>query len=286
MNFLFLLVFIPLVSLRLHTDDLRELEELLQPEHKSHIKSSYFDYLLGNNDDVDDDDVEISPFRFPSRKIYENDDDFVPPIEFNRDDETTTMKIRPKTEDASKCVDQYEIKSEQIVRVKYLKDNAKLMRMISIEQPSASSQFSLKEICIMKCCAENDCDLAMLSEQHTRDGYKCYLFSCNGTCPLATHQDYSVMIPKKIAQIYTESLQISSTSTSKTNVAENQNRRNENKSIFRRISILSILLVLSLTSTLGLIIFLVCYCRHHRKRGRRLKNYSVDADYLINGLYL
>ena len=184
MKILFLLLFIPLVSLRLHTDDLFELEELLRPEHKSHIKSSYFDYLLGdNNNDENDDDAPR--YRLPPKKTYgveeDNDDDdaFVPPIKPHPDetpddddsppDETTTRtKVRPKTEESSKCIDQYEIKSEQIVRVKYLQDNARLMRMISIEQPSASSQFSLKEICIMKCCAEKDCDLAMLSEQHTR----------------------------------------------------------------------------------------------------------------------
>jgi len=50
---------------------------------------------------------------------------------------------------------------------------------------------------MLNCCVEKNCDLAMLSEQRTNDGYKCYLFACNGSCTFASHQDYTSMILKK-----------------------------------------------------------------------------------------
>jgi hypothetical protein len=57
------------------------------------------------------------------------------------------------------------------------------------------------------------------------------------------------------------------------------------KSFFRDTSVI-IFLIFGLISTIILFIFLVRHYQESRKRGRRGKNYTVDADYLINGLYL
>jgi hypothetical protein len=57
------------------------------------------------------------------------------------------------------------------------------------------------------------------------------------------------------------------------------------KSFFRETSVI-LFLVFGLICTIILFGLLFLYCRDSRKRGRRSKNYTVDADYLINGLYL
>jgi hypothetical protein len=57
------------------------------------------------------------------------------------------------------------------------------------------------------------------------------------------------------------------------------------KSIFRH-TIVIVFLAFGLICTITLFVLICSYCRNSYKRGRRSKNYSVDADYLINGLYL
>jgi hypothetical protein len=57
------------------------------------------------------------------------------------------------------------------------------------------------------------------------------------------------------------------------------------KSFFRETSVI-IFLIFGLISTIILFIFIFRQCVTSQKRGRKSKNYSVDADYLINGLYL
>ncbi len=36
-----------------------------------------------------------------------------------------------------------------------------------------------------------------------QEGYKCYLFACNGSCTLASHEDYTILTSKKAAAYYT-----------------------------------------------------------------------------------
>ncbi len=67
-------------------------------------------------------------------------------------------------------------------------------------------------------------------------------------------------------------------------ISEN-NDSSTNKSFFRDTSVI-IFLTFGLISTIILFVFLVRHCRESRKRGRRGKNFTVDSDYLINGLYL
>jgi hypothetical protein len=57
------------------------------------------------------------------------------------------------------------------------------------------------------------------------------------------------------------------------------------KSFFRETSII-LFLVFGVVCTTILFMLLCHYCRTSRKIGRKSKNYAVDADYLINGLYL
>ncbi len=57
------------------------------------------------------------------------------------------------------------------------------------------------------------------------------------------------------------------------------------KSFFRETSVI-IFLIFGVISTIILFVFLFRQYRESQKRSRKSKNYTVDADYLINGLYL
>ena len=55
-------------------------------------------------------------------------------------------------------------------------------------------------------------------------------------------------------------------------------------SIFRE-TVVILFFIFGFVCTIVLFITLYWYCRQAQKRGKR-KNITVDADYLINGLYL
>jgi hypothetical protein len=137
-----------------HVNDLFKLEELFKSKYNRHgtrIDSADLLDLLRSNQDA-------------SRSSDENNDEQDSNTIL---DELTTRKVPLISESLSTCIDQYETKSEQLVKVKYLHDNAFMIRFVSIDPPSVASTLSLKEICLAKCCSEPNCDLAMLSEQHT-----------------------------------------------------------------------------------------------------------------------
>ena len=149
LSLVLLVVFISNVQLRRHLDDLFELENLLNNKYERHSSQAHTDALLD---------------------LFDNDDQ----VDYSEERRTTSSVVTEKIANlgsSSSCVNQYEIKPESLVKVKYLTDDAHLIRFITIEQPSISSELSLKEICMLKCCAERGCDLAMLSEQQTRVKY-------------------------------------------------------------------------------------------------------------------
>ena len=80
---------------------------------------------------------------------------------------TTTPTTQNYLEEASLCINEYDIKQEQLVKVKELKNDAHMIRFIHIEEPSSSHGLDIKDICMLNCCVEKNCDLAMLSEQRT-----------------------------------------------------------------------------------------------------------------------
>jgi len=219
---------------------------------------------------------------YPSRKKVlkqneelENDD--------TEDDLSPKKSNQIDLPDTPTCLNKYEIRSEELVKIKELKNGAHMIRYISLDKRTLSSNLNIREHCILNCCSEKSCDLAMLSEQPTHDGYKCYLFACNGNCTLASHNDYTVMIPKKDSENYEKSLttKINDKLTSTTSNINSSNKR----SFFHETSVI-IFLLFGIISTIVLFVFLFRHWRSLQKRGRKSKNYSVDADYLINGLYL
>ncbi|CAF0740553.1 unnamed protein product [Adineta steineri] len=131
-----------------------------------------------------------------------------------------TQKMKTTTEnyaeEASLCINEFDVKTETLVKVKELKNGAHMIRFVRIEEPSSSHGLDIKDICMLNCCVEKTCDLAMLSEQRTNDGFKCYLFACNGSCTYAPHGDYTSMILKK-----------DSSSDDETTISNKQSKTNE-----------------------------------------------------------
>ncbi|CAF2500956.1 unnamed protein product [Rotaria sp. Silwood2] len=285
----FLFLLISSIELRRHDDDMYDLDDILNTNY-NHKRRPHKQNFYDQNDDEQYypssyQDEKLSPSH---KKPFDQNDDISEESENN--DDITDKKIpssKPtiKQNDLSDtllCTNKYDIKSEQLVKVKELKNGAHMIRYVLIDKRSLSSNMNIQDNCMLNCCEETTCDLAMLSEQPTHDGYKCYLFACNGSCILASHQDYTIMIPKKDSAYYTKSItkNIDEKLTSTiANVIVT-----EKKSYFRETAVI-LFLVLGLLCTIILFIILCCYCRRVRN-GRRLKNYAVDADYLINGLYL
>ena len=58
------------------------------------------------------------------------------------------------------------------------------------------------------------------------------------------------------------------------------------KAKINRTALISFIVILIVVIATTLLIIAFFYCRRGQRNGRRMKNYSVDADYLINGLYL
>lgn len=156
----FLLIFVLLFScahFRRHIDDLYELEELLKDKHERHSSRLNSEDLLSLFEPEED-------FQQSSEENESNENERL-------DEKTTSTTSSPREKNSStigtssKCLNQYETKPDSLVKVKYLNKEGRLIRYVSIEQPSISSELSLREICMLKCCAEPTCDLAMLSEQ-------------------------------------------------------------------------------------------------------------------------
>ena len=301
---LFLVVFVSTVELRRHSSDLYGLDDLLNRKRERP--------QLYSLDDDEQDARSIYEMDTPETQANAGDypadePDRVRPSKPHRvasfldDDETTTKRTTGAKPSA--CFTDYETKAEQLVKVKDLKNNERLIRVALIDKSSLSS--SLKDACMQHCCSENTCDLAMLSEQHThvshspvflarscpslslsliQEGYKCYLFACNGSCPLAAHQDYSIMIPKIDASYYKDVVVTTPASSTLSKHAASRDDSSTSYS-FSRSSLIS-LVVLGIVSVIISIAVTACFCRQRKQRGRRSKNYAVDADYLINGLYL
>lgn len=70
-------------------------------------------------------------------------------------------------DEASLCINEFDVKTEQLVKVKDLKNGAHMIRFVHIEEPSTSHGLDIRDICMLNCCVEKYCDLAMLSEQRT-----------------------------------------------------------------------------------------------------------------------
>jgi len=155
-------IFIHSIDLSSYDEEIDEIKDLLSKK-----------FRLGNNDDDDDDDDgEYIPTRsqhgqsYPSRKKIQNTED---EIEF---DEPKTYSSSKESDET--CVEKYELRSEQLVKVKELKNGARMIRFVVLDKRSLPSRYSIKQYCMMNCCAQKACDLAMLSDKpgHVREYFR------------------------------------------------------------------------------------------------------------------
>ncbi|CAF3321414.1 unnamed protein product [Rotaria socialis] len=223
---LFHLLLIVQVDLRRYNNQsdnetINELDSLVR-KYKSHSNKEYYP-ALPNNDQNLVESLQREKKYSPRKKVLsdvDNRDEQEKPLRrthlsksSNRSDLSnksnrlaqTTAATTSYFDEASLCINEFDVKTEQLVKVKELKNGARMIRFIQIDEPSTSHGLDIKDICMLNCCVEDNCDLAMLSEQRTNDGYKCYLFACNGSCTYAPHQDYTSMILRKDLPIIDDS---------------------------------------------------------------------------------
>jgi hypothetical protein len=170
---LFLLITISPIELRRHNEDYYELEDLLNNNYERPKHHSNKPYVPEPTDE--DQYVPSLPDNekpYPSRKkvLDENDNDIFNQESDNDDrsnqviQSTTTINEKEMSETSS-CTNKYDIKSEQLVKVKELKNGAHMIRYVLIDKRTLSPNLKVKDSCMLACCSEKTCDLAMLSEK-------------------------------------------------------------------------------------------------------------------------
>lgn len=175
------------VDLHRHSDQydnnsLYESENVLQNSKSNRNNKEYLHTLLNNIDGKSSPSFQREK-KYSSRKKILDDAD-------NRDEQekpsrrihasksnnrselsnritATTASSQSYIDEASLCINEFDIKNEQLVKVKELKDGAHMIRFVHITEPSSSHGLDIKDICMLNCCVEEKCDLAMLSEQST-----------------------------------------------------------------------------------------------------------------------
>ena len=162
-----LLGLIPLVELNFSDDDLYELEELLHNEYHRHHKhrpnKQYIHNQVGDNEYSSlYESEELYPLH---RKVLDYNDDTNEKSEIHNERDRVLPKTMNEKElsDPSLCVNEYDIRTGRLVKVKQLRYGARMLRY-TIDKKSFSSAFDIKNNCMLHCCAEKSCDLVMLDE--------------------------------------------------------------------------------------------------------------------------
>jgi hypothetical protein len=164
------------IELRRHNDDndddIYELDDLLKNTYDQQKYRPNKKYLPDQNDDDDDVDEDYIPPSSKHKKVYPSRKKVLHDNEESDNDDTENQFL-PKTtdqndlSDPSTCLNQYEIRSEQLVKIKELKNGARMLPYILLDKRTLPSNLNMKEHCMMNCCSQKNCDLAMLSEQPT-----------------------------------------------------------------------------------------------------------------------
>jgi hypothetical protein len=169
--FILLLLLISPIELRLHNDDIYELDNLLNKydKYKYRPDKSY----ISNDDDDDDEQDFPSSYQHkkahPSRKKIDNTnkesetDDSEDPLLLKK----TTTTQHDDLSDTVSCFNGYNLQIEQLVKVKELKNGAHMIQHTLIDKRTLGADVDIRDECMLNCCAEKTCDLAMISEQPT-----------------------------------------------------------------------------------------------------------------------
>jgi len=147
---------------RVNKDYLEDIDENTERESSKGSSSKKYSsrkkILEDNNDDSDK--PSSSSRRVHSSKSTNSS-------KYSKSNLPQTTTAESYLEEASLCINEFDIKSEQLVKVKELKNGAYMIRFVRIEEPSVSHGLDIRDICMLNCCVEKNCDLAMLSEQRT-----------------------------------------------------------------------------------------------------------------------
>jgi hypothetical protein len=180
---LFLLILISHVDLRRRNDDdIYELEDLFNNKYREKHRPEKEDTLDSTDEEPYIPSSHKHEKEYPShKKVLEEDnylngeDESYPAYSSKSDDlaESTTAANQNDVTQTPSCINQYNIKYEQLIKVKQLKNGAHMIRYVLID---TSPDRNIKGLCMEHCCAEKTCDLAMLSEQRTRVN-KFFMFS-------------------------------------------------------------------------------------------------------------
>jgi hypothetical protein len=178
-----LLLSISPIELRIHTEDLYELENLINDNYDRPKHRQNKPYIP---DQVDDDQYEPSPpmkekTNLSHKKVLDENEYLNP--ESDTDDgidqliPSTTTEESDAYDESSSCINKYDVKLEQLVKVKELKNGAHMIRFVLIDKRTLSPNLNVKDSCMLACCSEKTCDLAMLSEQPTHVSQFDFYFS-------------------------------------------------------------------------------------------------------------
>lgn len=191
--------------------------------------------------------------------------------------------------------------------------------------PTESTSTKLGQQCIEKCCDTDQCDSALLSMKPGTEGHRCYLFKCEENCLFVKHADYIVLrmrTPEQLNMQATNPNPTTSQVVSFDNKIKNdfnlemqnvnsqkntggdynliENVLPENKIYFinkdkavtssSNMMLAIFLLVLGISIVIMLFSYLILSTKYVNRRLNKLQkrnnNVDVDADYLINGMYL
>lgn len=150
---LFILVFIVQVDLRRH-DEGDDISSALPREKKYSSRKKVLD-------EIDE------PDKLPERSHSSRTNNHSRSSDTRNRPSPSTSTQQSYLDEASLCINEFDLKSEQLVKVKELKNGAHMIRFVRIEEPSTSHGLDIRDICMLNCCVEKYCDLAMLSEQRT-----------------------------------------------------------------------------------------------------------------------
>ncbi|CAF0990659.1 unnamed protein product [Brachionus calyciflorus] len=92
--------------------------------------------------------------------------------------------------------------SNRMIDTKKSVDNG--ARLLSVEKIHVDKEFKLSELqdsCANLCCSTDSCDTGLLSLMKGHDGYRCYMFKCDGHCFFIKHKDYIVLRQKTPEQL-------------------------------------------------------------------------------------
>jgi len=175
---LFLLLLISPVELRRRTDD-DDIYELDDTNNNKYDRPKHYPNKQYIADENDDDDDQYYPSSFQQKKVYPSRKKVLNENEYNNDEPESNVPSddllpteiatthQNDLSDKSKCINKYDINSEQLVKVKELKNGAHMIRHVLIDKRSLPSDVNIRDSCMLDCCTEETCDLAMLSEQPT-----------------------------------------------------------------------------------------------------------------------